>query len=221
MKHLFSLILCAMLMLGVVSGAMAYEAGDIVTFGHYDQDNDPSNGKEPIEWVVVDTDEEQGLLFLMSLKCLDAHYYNQKFIAMTWARCDLRRWLNNEFLNEAFTPEEQEQIAVTHVINEGHHGNPGGDDTDDQIYLLSYREVLDYYPTMAERVAYPTETCIADGCYVDSKTGACWWWLRSPGTRAIDACGVRVDGRVSGYGSRDVYRPSGALRPVMWAAIEE
>ena len=28
--------------------------GDIVTFGAYEQDNDASNGKEPIEWIVLE-----------------------------------------------------------------------------------------------------------------------------------------------------------------------
>ena len=32
----------------------AIAAGDVITFGHYAQDTDPNNGKEPIEWIVLD-----------------------------------------------------------------------------------------------------------------------------------------------------------------------
>ena len=53
------MMVCAALMLALLcAGALAEETaaagiaanvGDIVTFGHYEQDNDESNGKEPIE----------------------------------------------------------------------------------------------------------------------------------------------------------------------------
>ena len=33
------------------------EVGDIVTFGHYEQDGDDANGLEPIEWIVLDTED--------------------------------------------------------------------------------------------------------------------------------------------------------------------
>lgn len=211
MKRVLWILLALMLL--VPCAAPALEAGDTLLFGSYEQDNNLSNGKEPIEWVVVDRDEEG--VMLMSVKCLDAHYYHKKFIPMTWDRCDLRGWLNGEFLNEAFSEAEQEYILTTHVVNNKLHGNPGGEDTEDKVYLLSYAEAMDHYPELKQRVAWPTEYCVARGCYVDPKTGACWWWLRSPGVRPIDASGVRVDGRISGYGSRDVYRPSGAIRPVI------
>ena len=35
------------------SSTNSYQVGDTVVFGHYEQDNDLSNGKEPIEWIVV------------------------------------------------------------------------------------------------------------------------------------------------------------------------
>ena len=36
--------------------------GNIVTFGHYEQDNDAGNGAEKIEWIVLDYDEKDLLL---------------------------------------------------------------------------------------------------------------------------------------------------------------
>ena len=69
-------------------------------------------------------------------------------------------------------------------------------------------------------MAVPTAYAKARGVYVEEETGVTWWWLRSPGVRPIDVSGVRADGRISGYGSRDVYRPSGALRPAIWVTVE-
>lgn len=36
--------------------------GNVVTYGHYEQDNDTANGKEPIEWVVLDVQGDKALL---------------------------------------------------------------------------------------------------------------------------------------------------------------
>lgn len=45
--------------------------GQLVRFGSYEQDNDTSNGKEPIEWIVLSVDEEQGRALLLSRYVLD------------------------------------------------------------------------------------------------------------------------------------------------------
>ena len=36
--------------------------GDIITFGHYEQDNNLDNGAEPIEWIVLDVQDGKALL---------------------------------------------------------------------------------------------------------------------------------------------------------------
>ena len=67
--------------------AEALEAGDVVTFGCYEQDDDASNGPEPIEWLVLDADGETATL--ISRYGLDAKPYNDAYTAVTWkpARC--------------------------------------------------------------------------------------------------------------------------------------
>jgi len=224
MRKFFAMILGVVVCVSVTITAMAeqtneYTVGSIVTLGSYEQDNDLSNGKEPVDWIVLEADGEKA--FLISEYCLDAHAYNKDFVKMTWERCTLRTWLNNEFMNELFTAEEQAKILSTDVVNDNNpdYGTYGGNDTVDKIYLLSYDEVFRYFPTDKSRQAKPTAYAIANGAYVNDTTGNTWWWLRTAGVRRIDACGVRQDGRVSGYGSRDVYRPSGTVRPVLWVSI--
>ena len=41
-----------------------------MTFGHYEQDNDKSNGSEPIEWVVIESNGDE--VTLLSRYCLDS-----------------------------------------------------------------------------------------------------------------------------------------------------
>ena len=36
--------------------------GDLITFGTYEQDNNPDNGPEPIEWVVLDVKDHKALV---------------------------------------------------------------------------------------------------------------------------------------------------------------
>ena len=197
-----------------------YIVDGIVTLGSYEQDNNLNNGKEPIDWLILKVDGNQALL--ISKYCLDARPYNKDFVRMTWSACTLRAWLNDAFFNEAFSAEEQARIVPVTVINANnpHYSTKGGADTIDKIFLLSLAEVYEFFPDQTGRQAHPTEYAKAQGAYVNESSGNTWWWLRSPGVRPIDACGVRADGRVSGYGSRDVNRPSGTIRPVLWIKIE-
>jgi eukaryotic-like serine/threonine-protein kinase len=199
--------------------ANQYTVGGTIVFGNYEQDNNPDNGKEPVEWIVLETDGKQA--FLISKYCLDARPYNTDFVPMTWEKCTLRTWMNSAMMNELFTADEQASILRTHVVNENNpdYGTYGGLDTEDYLFLLSFDEAYRYFPTDLSRQAQPTAYAVARGAYLNADTGNTWWWLRTAGVRRIDACGVRQDGRVSGYGSRDVYRPSGTLRPVLWVTV--
>jgi hypothetical protein len=198
-----------------------YTVGNIVIFGDYEQDNDKGNGEEPIEWIVLAVEGDQALL--LSRYCLDARKYNTYTKKITWLRCSLRIWLNYTFFKDAFTPKERERILTTTVVNDATPGydSYSCDDTEDPVFLLSYAEVLEYLPEQADRQALATAYAAANGAYVDEETGNSWWWLRSPGHNNSNACGVRVDGRVSGYGSREVSRPSGGIRPAIWLYIGE
>ena len=222
-----SLMLCLLTLPALGEQANDYTEGSIVTFGSYEQDNDLENGKEPIEWIVLKVEDDKAML--ISRLCLDARAYHKAFVTITWAECTMREWLNDTFLNEAFSAEEQAKIIPTFIINEDRRGTgtPGGEDTTDRVYFLSYSETIQFFPDDAGRTAQPTAYAVAHGAYVDKTNGNAWWWLRTPGDRnnsqykGVDVCGVRADGRISGYGSRDVNRPSGSVRPVIWIDISK
>ena len=93
----------------------AAEKGSIVSFGHFEQDNDLSNGPEPIQWIVLD--KIDGHLLLLSASCLKGMAYNTAaFTPVTWETSSLRAWLNEDFLSSAFTEEEKALIPT--VSNE-------------------------------------------------------------------------------------------------------
>jgi len=222
-KRLFCI--CLLFVMCICSSASALtvptpQAGDVITFGHYEQDNITDNGKEPIEWIVLEVAD--GKAWLMSKYCLETVIFYPVRVSMYWAESDLRAWMNGDFLNAAFSPEEQELIQTTTVKNTDPHGRRGARaDTEDKVYLLSKDEVLHFMPEMADRVAYPTEYVKAQGCTLGDALGSCRWWTRTPGARDRDMCGMRVDGRISEYGMQDVDWPGNTMRPVIWIAVGE
>lgn len=42
------------------NGYMNIKKGQVIEFGSYDGDKDKFNRKEPIEWIVLDVDDEEG-----------------------------------------------------------------------------------------------------------------------------------------------------------------
>ena len=199
----------------------AEDTRTIMTFGKYEQDNNPDNGPEDIEWIVLK--EQDGKLLLLSRYGLDAVPYNDRNTDVTWENRSLRSWMNNDFLAAAFSPEEQAAILVTNVENGPEQGRksgiPGGADTQDRLFLLSYREAFALYLIgNGKRMCTPTDNAAAHGAYhwddymADDRPGGTWW-LRSPGKVQAKALIVDYDG---GLMSSDIRLKNHAVRPALW-----
>ncbi len=193
------------------------KVGDLYTFGAYEQDNNTSNGKEKIEWIVLD--KEGMSLLLVSNKALDCQQYDTLNKDVTWESCSLRKWMNGTFLNNAFSAEEQAQIQSTTVAADKNpffdNINPGNATTD-KVFLLSITEAEKYFSFAKDRKCIPTAYAIAHGAYVHAKNeGTCRWWLRSPGGTQNYAAYVFIDGSSGCYGSYVAYDAIG-VRPALW-----
>ena len=189
-----------------------------VTFGAYDQDNNPGNGQEPIEWIVLE--EKDGKCLLLSKCGLDTIPYHNEDGTSTWEQCSLRRWMNSEFLQNSFTDEEQAAIQTTKVVNGSNQGAKysvdGGPDTEDKIFLLSYRDVfVTYFPKTEDRLCEPTQAAIANGVF--SSPDGCAWWLRSPSDDLINAMLVDYDGSEM---FSNIHFNNTAFRPALWVNAE-
>ena len=57
------------------------------------------------------------------------------------------------------------------------------------------------------------------GAIVDKTSGACIWWLRSPGFDASTATRVLLDGRINYCGYR-VHSKRQAVRPFVWVTFD-
>ena len=194
------------------------EVGDIVEFGSYEQDNDTSNGKEAITWKVQA--KENGKTLLISEYALDCKQYDKGFDAVTWETSSIRKWLNGEFMQVAFSKSEQKLITKITVKNPNNNefGTKGGKNTQDKIFLPSIAEAEKYFASDEARACAPTAYAVANGAWKRDNE-SCLWWLRSPGDTQTYATVVRTDGWVDVFGTAAC--DSSAVRPALWVNFED
>lgn len=218
----------------VLTKEQAIAVGSIVTFGTYPQ-TESGTDRTPIEWQVLDVQE--GTALLLSKYGLDAQPYNATNTRVTWETSTLHSWLNDEFLNRAFTPEEQVGIVTSWVPNDSSQGydqwkTNGGSDTLDQVFLLSYQEANHYLGVVhssgsskdnPKACVHPTPYAIAQGAIEDEEyytttegTSAGFWWLRSPGSNPRQAANVFVDGNLD---LQPVQLNTLCVRPALWVDL--
>lgn len=169
------------------------KAGDHIIFGTYEQDGDASNGMEPIEWLVLD--EQDDKLLVISKYVLDIHPYNKESTDVTWETCTLRKWLNNDFLNTAFSSAEQTWIPTVTVPadkNSYCRTNPGNA-TQDKLFLLSIPEADKYFSSDRTKMSKPTTYVKKQIEWREYYTGYCYWWLRTPGSKQNSAAKMTND----------------------------
>ncbi len=216
----------------------------VITFGHYEQDNDPETTNEPITWRVLYQNDE-GQYLIISEKALDMQRYTMpaSTTSITWEQSTIRSWLNgydasynkanidytsDNFIDAAFTDEEKKLIKLLPVPA---HPNPNykktpGNETSDLIFLLSIVEAQQYL-TKADRQADATRYVVQKGAYVGSDPqnltddGSCTencyshWWLRSPGSETSYAVYVFFNGVIQDFGTLG-YTQNYAVRPALW-----
>lgn len=164
---------------------------------------------EPIKWRVIQSENEEA--FLLSDVILDKQAYGEdedKQGYITWEESSLRAWLNEKFMNRAFSDKEKEKINITELVNQGNN-------TSDKIFLLSAAEVA--YTPDGEKYGFLNPETIQ--CKTNSflKTKVGFWWLRSPEESDDSSFAAEVnnnEGQVTWYGIRVYYRNDG-VRPAL------
>ena len=211
MKKMISLmVLLSIMVFAVWAQADALNSasvGSLVTFGNYEQ----GNGQDPIEWIVLDRQEDR--MLLLSKYALDAMPFHEvEDRNVTWADCTLRSWLNSDFFDVAFSDEERAQIIqVTNTT-------ANTPDTQDSVFLLSLDELNAYFPQEESRITEATEYAVGQGGRVSREAGKTYWWLRTKATPEDAALMVRYDGSVNEFGDSmeaEIY----TVRPAIWVHI--
>lgn len=185
--------------------------GDILSFGKYEQDNDTENGNESIEWIVLD--HQKGFITMISRYALDVQPYHEEPVEITWEESSLRKWLNDDFYNSAFSEAEKAMIIPAHNENPILDGQSVDETaTDDMVYLLNNTEAGQLFGSDDARRAEATAYAVQRGA--DLEDGYASWWLRSSGYDLRNAAYVYSDGAVHHNGIY-VSSTQDAVRPVI------
>lgn len=198
-----------------------FMVGEHILFGkrkieHYESDDEYVD----MEWVILDIKDGKALIIVRDV--LDNRRYSENGVFfqkngpwVKWHNSDIRQWLNEEFIKEAFNEQEQACI-ITSIVDNLKNSKcefGGSEPTQDKLFLLSETEFREYFKEentilYSERKA----THWYDGERSEVGTE---WWLRTDGTWFDQPTYVDDDGNIVYEGTH--YRETGiGVRPAMW-----
>ena len=142
------------------------EIDSIVTFGTYEQNGNFDGKKEPIEWIVIDKNDDGA--FLLSKKVLDcAEFdstgdvetrtpYEDNYIQTHWDNSSIRFMLNEEFYNRAFNSEEKKLIIDTTTTPYIYEEDFDDDDSDMESLEDDYEDKINDLKKLRDLQGKPT-----------------------------------------------------------------
>ena len=192
---------------------------------------------EPLTWRVLDADT--GLVMCESI--IDSQAYNdycysgyvdaaKTTYTNKWKTSSICQWLNEDFYNTAFSSDDKTHITLSTITNKGYSSTYDYDDTEDNIFLLSYQDALntDYgfassnSTSDAARQACGTDYAKSQGLWVSTESsylGNSYWLLRSAGSYNYSSCYVSC----YGYVGDDICTYStgyGGVRPAFYYNLQ-
>ncbi len=206
--------------------------GDKFTLGAWEQDGNTKNGAEAITWTVLY--QHVGKALVVSDRIIEFGYFkeaekDQRFTHCLYKDSDVRRYLNGDFYENAFTDGEKKLIMSTTVKTpyvEDYKSKIS--ETEERVFLLSVDEVTKYMTGKGSAIhGAPTEYLLSkfgSKIYslrdVDGFGKAMTWWLRDMGDSSDKAaCVEGWETKASAYGW-DVDSKNG-IRPAMWVMYDE
>lgn len=142
---------------------------------------------EPIAWSVVS--ESDGALLIVCDMVIDSQSYDYDGSFYNgYENSTIRAWLNENFYNTAFNDLQKELILTTTVDNSAattayKKNEYESDDTEDRVFLLSYKEAKSLFASDAARMKLGTDYAKSQGANAWLRgeiLGCVEYWLRSP-----------------------------------------
>jgi hypothetical protein len=165
-------------------------------------------------WRVLDI--QDGKALILSEYSVRGVSHNVRVPNATWESSQVRRQLNNDFIEQNFTDEEKGRIAETIVVTSDnmHYGTSGGGDTTDRVFLLSIEEVIQYLSDPHDRMLH-----FARRREGNMEHRASQWWLRSTGAYTVHGAFVGTRGEVNTAGL-GVNSSTISIRPALWLILQ-
>lgn len=175
-----------------------HNIGDFVRFGRLNN--------RPVQWLILDRrDDEYLLISKFGLECMP---FNDTAGFITWDKCTLRKWLNEDFYNNTFNHSEREKIIRHEVVASDNpvYRSSQGKNTNDKIFILNIKEYNQYFDI------YNKWTCkLFSGILRQC-------WLRNSGNDNCHGAFIGRSGSIHAGGSLTT-SPRNAVRPVMWVKL--
>lgn len=177
--------LCSMQMLQIAS------VGDYVYLGRYKPNNAISGSiEEPICWLVLSKSDDE--LLLISRYILEKIRFGTNY---KWETSELRQWLNDDFITNAFNDSERQYIQPM-ITSEN---------TTDSIFCLSADEARELFSGDKDRAAVVSPALINAGFktnpYCGDKNRGDWWTRSvSKASNGPGVVNVEPDGEVRSAG---------------------
>ena len=210
------------------------DMGTRVQFGCYPFDQD--NNIRSIDWII--TDKKDDAVLLISDQIIDitkfASMDHLSYLDITgsetadfaWDSSSLRTWLNQDFLNTAFSKTEQSYLKTTTVVTPDNElfEAYGGEPTQDRVFILSMEEMMTYF----------SDGDSPDTINLSRETSPCWnaatpyamakkelvnnelcSWTRSPGMSTSERTFLNEENGEFIMGGVSVDEYCG-IRPAVW-----
>ena len=154
------------------------KAGDIIRFGDY---------KGHTNWRVLTVNGSEA--YITTVDSVDSYPFDGSWCGWDSKDCDIKIWLNDKYMNAAFTDYEKEIIVEKEGI---------------KVFLLSIEEAYRYFKDNEDRVIP-----------INDELG---YWLRSKGIYADHAAFINSDpvgkGGIDEYGGQVFWNRG--VRPSLW-----
>ena len=201
-----------------------HKIGSIISFGGY-------------KWRILDTQGNTALIITENI--IEQRIYYDAYKDITWAECALRKYLNGEFYDKFSATDKSRIIPVINKNSDNQwYGTKGGEDTQDNIFLLSIEEAAcKYFGDSSSKLENPKgnrrywferkdENNSKRIARLECKDRIWWWWLRSPGRVNVKAVYIHGDGNIGIQGNNVLKgnisdgKCTGGVRPALWLKLE-
>ena len=200
-----------------------HKIGSIISFGGY-------------KWRILDTQGNTALIITENI--IEQRIYHDAYKDITWAECALRKYLNGEFYDKFSATDKSRIIPVINKNSDNQwYGTKGGEDTQDNIFLLSIEEAAcKYFGDSSSKLENPKgnrrywferkdENNSKRIARLECKDRIWWWWLRSPGRVNVKAVYIHGDGNIGIQGNNVLKgnisdgKCTGGVRPALWLKL--
>lgn len=176
-----------------IAEAGGLQKGDIVAFGRYEQDNDESNGPEPIEWTVINV--EKDAVTLLSRYVIEMRPWR-----------GLNHWLAEEFRDQAF--RSNEIMSLTDYFEFAYQ----------MVGLLRNVDADHLFNAEYDRRAQATQYAKNKGVQI-TEDGYCEWWIVGIGENSVrNGALIRATGST---GEKDQDAEGVGVRPSVRIKLKE